>query len=234
MKKTGFLSDYRCLFACAWKILKIMRLTVFLITLTCLQTFALSNYAQTQTQKLELKVTNATLTEVLDRIENQSDYYFFYNNKNVNLDSKVSLDLADKTITEVLNILFAGTDVSYTINNRQIILSGSLPVSSFQQERTISGKVTDDSGQALPGVTVVLKGTMQGTVTGLDGNYTIAEVPANGTLVFSFVGMRSQEIGVGNQSAISVVMVQDAIGIEEVVAVGYGTMKKSDLTGSIV
>lgn len=230
MKKTWFLSDYRYLFACAWKILKIMRLTVFLITLTCLQTFALSNYAQTQ--KLELKVTNATLTEVLDRIENQSDFFFFYNNKNVNLDSRLSLDLQDKTIKEVLNVLFAGTDISYTINNRQIILSGA-DAASAQQEKTITGQVKDSSGQALPGVTVVLNGTMQGTVTDFDGNYTISDVPVGSTLVFSFVGMRSQEIVIGNQSTINVVMAEDAIGIDEVVAIGYGSMKKNDLTGAI-
>ncbi|KOH44071.1 TonB-dependent receptor [Sunxiuqinia dokdonensis] len=231
MKKTWFLSDYRYLFACIGKFLKIMRLTVFLITLTCLQTFALSNYAQTQ--KLELKVTNASITEVLDRIENQSDFFFFYNNKNVSLDSKVSLELKDKTINEVLDALFAGTDISYTINNRQIVLSGSVHGSSLQQERTVSGKVNDDSGQPLPGVTVLEKGTINGTITDFDGNYTIANVPAGSTLVFSFVGMRTQEFVVGNQSTINVVMEEDAIGIEEVVAIGYGTQKRVNLSGAV-
>lgn len=231
MKKTWFLSDYRYLFACAWKILKIMRLTVFLITLTCLQTLAVSNYAQSQ--KLELKVTKATIAKVLDQIEDQSDYFFFYNNKNVSLDSQVSLDLKDKTINEVLDVLFAGTDIRYTINNRQIILSGSTQVSSLQQERTISGVINDASGQPLPGVTVLVKGTINGTITDFDGNYTIPNVPVGSTLVFSFVGMRTQEFLVGNQSRIDVVLEQDAIGIEEVVAIGYGTQKKANLTGAV-
>ncbi len=231
MKKTWFLSDYRYLFACIGKILKIMRLTVFLITLTCLQTLAVSNYAQSQ--KLELKVTKATIAKVLDQIEDQSDYFFFYNNKNVSLDSQVSLDLKDKTINEVLDVLFAGTDIRYMINNRQIILSGSTQGSPLQQERTISGVVNDESGQPLPGVTVLVKGTINGTITDFDGNYTIPNVPVGSTLVFSFVGMRTQEFLVGNQSRINVVLEQDAIGIEEVVAVGYGTQKKVNLTGAV-
>ncbi len=103
----------------------------------------------------------------------------------------------------------------------------------IQQTKTVSGKVTDTDGEPLPGVTVMIKGTTQGSVTGSDGNYSVQNVPAGATLVFSYVGMKSQEVAVGNQSVINVEMVTDAIGIEEVVAIGYGTMKKSDLTGSV-
>jgi TonB-linked SusC/RagA family outer membrane protein len=97
----------------------------------------------------------------------------------------------------------------------------------------VSGIVTDKSGQPLPGVTVVLQGTTRGTVTNADGNYSLTNIPEDAILVFSFVGMRTQEIPVGNLSTINVEMVFDAIGIEEVVAIGYGTVKKSDLTGSV-
>ncbi|MBN2175781.1 MAG: TonB-dependent receptor, partial [Bacteroidales bacterium] len=96
----------------------------------------------------------------------------------------------------------------------------------------VSGKVTDPAGEPMPGVTVLVKGTTTGTITDFEGNYTISNVPADGILVFSFVGMRSQEIGVGNQSTINVVMEEDAIGIEEVVAIGYGTQKKKLTTGA--
>ena len=101
------------------------------------------------------------------------------------------------------------------------------------QQRTIKGTVTDISGRTLPGVTVVVKGTTQGTVTDIDGNYSISNIPDNATLVFSFVGMISKEVEVGTQINIDVKLDQDIIGIEEVVAIGYGTVKKSDLTGSV-
>ncbi|MGC9342577.1 MAG: SusC/RagA family TonB-linked outer membrane protein [Bacteroidales bacterium] len=101
------------------------------------------------------------------------------------------------------------------------------------QQQTVSGKVTDSSGSPLPGVTVVVKGTTQGTVTNADGEYSLSNIPEDATLVFSFVGMRTQEIEIGNQSTIDVAMEIDAIGIEEVVAVGYGTMRKRDVVGAI-
>jgi TonB-dependent starch-binding outer membrane protein SusC len=101
------------------------------------------------------------------------------------------------------------------------------------QQRSIEGTVTDNQGSPLPGVTVVVKGTTQGGVTNADGNYSITNIPENATLVFSFVGMKTHEVVVGNQTSINVTMEQETIGLEEVVAVGYGTMKKSDLTGSV-
>lgn len=101
------------------------------------------------------------------------------------------------------------------------------------QTVNVSGKVTDSSGETLPGATVIIKGTSNGTVTNMDGIYTIANVPSDAVLQFSFVGMLSQEVEVGGQTTIDVSMAMDAIGIDEVIAVGYGTMKKSDLTGSV-
>ncbi len=101
------------------------------------------------------------------------------------------------------------------------------------QQKSVSGKVTDNSGQPLPGVTVVIKGTTQGTVTDIDGNYSITNIPDNATLAYSFVGMRSQEVVVGSQTNINVTLEQDAIGIDEVVAIGYGVQKKATVTGSI-
>lgn len=232
MKKTWFLSDYRYLFACAIKIWKTMRLSIFVVVLTVFQTFALSNYAQNQ--KLALKVKNASIVQVLDKIENESDYFFFYNNLSVALDKVVSLDLEDKSITQVLDVLFEGTDVNYTINNRQIILSGKNPDSlPAGQQVAVTGKVSDSSGQPLPGVTVVVKGTTNGTITDQNGSYVLSEVPADGVLIFSFVGLKAQEISVSGKSIINVSLQEDSIGIEEVVAVGYGTIKKSDLTGAI-
>jgi TonB-linked SusC/RagA family outer membrane protein len=103
----------------------------------------------------------------------------------------------------------------------------------FQQQKSIVGRVSDNTGQPLPGVTVVVKGTLQGTITNANGEYTLVNVPENAILVFSFVGMLTQEVGVGNQTTVNITLEQGTIGMEEVVVVGYGTMRRSDLTGAV-
>ena len=105
---------------------------------------------------------------------------------------------------------------------------------AFAQQKTLTGTVVGDDGVPIPGVTVFVKGTTTGTVTSIDGNYSLINVPENATLSFSFVGMKTQEIELGNQTAIDITMAQDAIGLDEVIAIGYGTAKKKDVTGSIV
>lgn len=100
-------------------------------------------------------------------------------------------------------------------------------------QKTVNGKVLDEGGLPLPGVSVIIKGTTNGTVTGIDGDFSLSNVNNNAALVFSFVGMTSQEIQVGSQTTFNITMVAESIGLEEVVAVGYGTQKKANLTGSV-
>ena len=102
-----------------------------------------------------------------------------------------------------------------------------------QQKIKISGNVTDTSGGPLPGVTVVIKGSQIGSITDPNGNYTVDNVPTDATLVFSFVGMKSQVVKVAGKRQINVVLEEESIGLEEVVAIGYGTTKRKDLTGSV-
>ncbi|WP_372950723.1 carboxypeptidase-like regulatory domain-containing protein, partial [Mariniphaga sp.] len=104
---------------------------------------------------------------------------------------------------------------------------------AIAQQRTITGTITGDDGAPLPGVTVVLKGSTIGTVSDVDGNYTLPNVPEDATIVFSFVGMKTQEIVVGNQTTINVALQTDAIGLEEVVAIGYGTQRRENVIGSV-
>lgn len=222
---------HECDFSCLTKTFRIMRITVFLMLAVILQTFA--NEAYSQKTKLSLDYTNTRLEVVLDEIEELSEFFFLANEKLVNLDRSVNLTVENKKIDEILDMLFAGTDVVYTITDRKIILAPSFLTEDAQQQRSVSGKVTDSSGLPLPGVTVVVKGTTQGTVTNVDGDYTLTNLPEDATLVFSFVGMRTQEVVVGNQTTINITMEEETIGLEEVVAIGYGTVKKSDLTGSV-
>jgi TonB-linked SusC/RagA family outer membrane protein len=114
-----------------------------------------------------------------------------------------------------------------------LLMAFIVTISSAIAQKQVTGKVTDDSGQPLPGATIVVKGTTNGTVSNTNGNYSILNVPEDAVLVFSFVGMLSQETTVGNQTTINVTMVAETIGLEEVVAIGYGVQKKSDVTGAV-
>ena len=233
MKKKWFQTNHGHLFACIEKFLKIMKIIIFIIAFSAIQTFALDNYAQTK--RMDVKIEQSTIVSALEIIEAQSDFFFFYNNKVIKLDKKVSVDLKNKSINEILDVLFKDTDIEYTINNRQIILSGKETGSLLsQQSKKITGKVTDLTGSSLPGVSVVVKGTTTGVITDTNGIYTLANIPENATLQFSFVGMKSQEIAVGNKTTIDVLLAAESIGLEEVVAVGYGVQKKKLVTGATI
>lgn len=118
-----------------------------------------------------------------------------------------------------------GSELTWNSNNKLL--------QQVNQQLNVSGKVTDPEGNPLPGTTVVVKGTTLGTSTDTDGNFSLNNVPRNATLIFSFVGMRNQEVFVGDKSIFDIIMEYEAVGIEEVVVVGYGTKKRADITGSI-
>lgn len=211
-----------------------MRFTLFFVMVCFSQMFATDLYSQ-QT-KLNLSMSNTRLGNVLDEIENQSEFYFLFNQQQIDLNRVVNVSVKDKNINEVLNVVFAGTDIRYVISDRQIVLTsgnerGDFPVT--QQKRSITGKITDTGGQSLPGVTVVVKNTTVGTITDANGNYNLQIPDGTDHLVFSFIGMRTVEENPSGRTVINIVMEEEAIGIEEVVAVGYGTVKKKDLTGAV-
>ncbi len=236
MKKksiTDFLSSER---RCK-KLLLIMRLSIILILAAVFNTTA-SVYSQSVRVNLELK--NATLEKVFQSIQEQTEFDFFYKNEHLPLNKIINKTYTNAKIDRVLDDVLKGTGLIYRVLNKDIIVtqgqesdSGRDDLFSQQQSRTISGKVTDENGGPLPGVTVFVKGTTQGTTTDVNGNYSIANSPNDAILIFSFVGMKSQEVVVGTQTSINITMAVDAIGIEEVVAVGYGTMKKRDVTGAV-
>jgi len=216
--------------------LLIMRLSVFLILIAV---FTSTASVYSQATRLTVKMENARLSEVFDAIEKQSEFYFFYNRDYFNDERIVSVDFEDKLVEEVLKELFKNEAIKYEIYDRNILLTISdAPLTTAQQEvmqqqRSVSGKVTDTSGQPLPGVTIVIKGTTQGTVTNADGKYSLTSIPDDATLVFSFVGMRTEEVVVGNQTNINVEMEEETIGIEEIIAVGYQSKQKKNMTGSV-
>ena len=213
------------------KLFRIMKTTVFILLVFVYNSFAISSYSQTT--KLNLDFKDVTVKDVLTSIENQSEFYFMYETGKVDVNRRVSISVEDKIITEILDELFEDVNVSYKINNRQIALRTDEVTESKDQQLEISGVVKDINNEPLPGVSVVIKGTTQGTITDFDGKYSIPNVPGDAILSFSFVGMKAQEVAVNGQTTIDIVLIEETIGLEEVVAIGYGTVKKSDLTGSV-
>lgn len=210
-----------------------VRFTLFCFFLGLIQVMALNSYSQ-QT-RISLNQHDQRLEDVLKTIEDKSEFFFLYNKDLINVDRTVTITAKDETINAILDELFKGTDIHYSVANRQIILSnlnGFLDVKA-QQQKIVKGKVTDTSGNSLPGVSVVLKGTTTGTITDADGNFSLANVPANAVLQFSFVGMKTQEIQGIDKNPVNVVLTEETVGIDEVVAIGYGTIKKQDLTGAV-
>ena len=231
MKKNHSLYGKADTYAPLKKIIRKMKLTLLIVLLSVVQIFANSVYSQNT--RFSLKQENTTIENVLRVIENQSEYYFLYNGKLVDVTQKVSINTENQDIEKTLNGLFRNTNISFKVYDRQIVLSLSDGASNMQQQKSVNGKVTDSSGGPLPGVSVVVKGTTTGTITDFDGNYSLGNVPGNATLQFSFVGMKPQELAVGGKTTINVTLADETIGIEEVVAVGYGVQKKVNLTGSI-
>ena len=213
------------------KILLIMKLTMILIFLTVFQVTATSIFSQGKNVSLDMQ--NVTVREVIIEIETQGEINFFYNDDLTELNRQISVFFQDKPIKEVLENALAQADMTYeVIKDNFVVLIPNTRNINVQVIRVI-GTVTDQDGKPLPGVNITYKGTISGTITDLDGNFSIEVDNPEAVLVFSFVGMVSQEITVGDQTEINIILTMDFAGLEEVVVVGYGTVKKGDLTGSV-
>ena len=214
------------------KLLVIMKLTTLFLFLSVM-VMAAKTYSQNI--RFDLNVRNASIIEVLEEIERLTEYGFLFKADELNLEKRYSLEVEGTRIENVMDEILDEKLYSYKIMDRIIVISQS-ERNSFQQTEQdgtrVSGKVVDSKGSPLPGVTVVVKGTTQGAITDGEGSYLLTGVPVDGVLLFSFVGMKSQEVAVDGQSNINVELEEDAIGVDEVVVVGYGTQKKADLTES--
>lgn len=229
MKKKPYYDVWQCYITT--KTWKIMRLSAFFLLLSIANIWATSSYSQNM--KLTLKLDNSRVVDVLEEIENNSDFYFLFNQKLVDIERQVNVNVKNKTINEILEEVFDGTNVSYVIKDRQIVLTTFNEEVFSEQIGEIRGKVTDIYGSPLPGANVMVKGTDNGTITDNDGNYILTNIPEGAILQFSFIGMLTEEVLVEDKTTIDISLIEDIAKLDEVVVVGYGSMKKSDLTGSI-
>lgn len=215
------------------RIFRIMKLITCLLVLVVSLTFA--ENAVSQNARVSLNKQRATLSEVLDAIEQQTDYLFISNRK-IDLNRKVSVHVKEQSIQETLENLFNNTDLSYTIEGGNIILKQKdkeyVATSVQQQGRVVKGIVKDESGEPVIGANVMIKGTTTGTTTDIDGNFDIA-VSNNTTLIVSYIGYASKEVMVGKQNMLIINLVDNTELLDEVVVVAYGTQKRSNLTGSV-
>ncbi len=210
------------------KFLRIMKLTSFLLVISTLNVLANKTYSQ---NRISLKMEKTTVKEILLEIESQSGYNFMYSRNIIDVKRKVSIDINNEDIDNVLKSLFKGTDISYTISDRIILLTRK-DGSSLQNDIIIKGTVTDAKGLPLPGVTILVNGTPRGVITDTDGTYTI-EAGKDDKLVFSFIGMETQAIEVGNRTKIDVVLLSKTEELEDVTVVAFGKQKKESVLASI-
>lgn len=210
----------------------IMRLTFAICIFCVLQSFAIGSYSQNS--RLSIDQKNITIENLLQIIEAKTDYHFMYSRIVVDVDKTIDIQVKDKLVSEILNDIFRNTDISYKIDGRLIGLSKMEDLTpSIQQIKKIEGQTKDKSGAPLPGVTVIIKSTTIGTVTDNNGHFSFENIPNDATLVFSFIGMKTQEILVKGQSKVNVIMEDENVNVDEVVVVGYGVQRKEDATGSV-
>lgn len=216
------------------RIINIMKLTFLALFLCVTGLFATG--ASSQVAKVTITAQSTPFGEILSNIEKQTDYYFVYDKRDIDLNRKVSIDAREKTVEEVLSTIFRNTDIVYAMKSNNIILMKNndrmLAIMQQANRKTITGVVLDPQGESIIGANVMEKGTSNGTITDIDGSFTL-DVAPNAILQVTYIGYMAQEVPVKNQSSVRILMKEDTQNLEEVVVVGYGVQKKANLTGAV-
>jgi len=221
------------------KLIMELKIGILIILLSVSSAFAEKSYSQIAKVSLDMK--SKTLEQVLDEIEKQSEFYFVFNQKQIDVNRIVDIQADNQLITDILPQLFKDAGVNYAVFDRKILLTTdpvdniqvNYSLKSEQQQKTITGTVSDSKGEPLAGVNVVVTGTTIGTMTDAYGKYTISVPQGAKSLTFSFVGMVPQEITIGSATQINVTLIETEVGLEEVVVIGYGTKIRKEITGSV-
>lgn len=189
--------------------------------------------AQEQNKKFSVKADNVTLKEAIEVVRKQGNYSFLIRNNDIDLNKKVSVNVDKGTINDVMAQLLTGTGISYEVNgNRVVIFHAAVPEKEQGKAFVLKGKVTDPSGEGVIGANVKVLNSTEGTITDMDGNFSLSVTP-NARLSVSYIGYATQEVVVKNQTPLHIALKEDSRLIDEVVVVGYGVQKKANLTGAV-
>ena len=213
-----------------------MRITPFLLAGFLMQANAESVYSQSAVISIEMN--NATVEEVLNEIEMNSGYHFLYNNQLIDVDRKVSVKADADNIESVLHDLFDGTNVAYKIVNKQIVLGPKqsrsvAETAAVSQAKVIKGNVVDKNGEPIIGANIRVKGTTVGTITDVDGNFILKLEDNADFIEVSYIGYKTQNVSLKDKKELTITLKEDTETLDEVVVVGYATVKKANLTGAV-
>jgi TonB-linked SusC/RagA family outer membrane protein len=211
-------------------VIRMMKLQFVLLFMCCVGLYATN--AHSQEMKITIVTTNSTVKEILQEIEEKTDCFFLYNKEDVDVNRKTSVQATGKTVSDILSQVFADTDVIYITEGSNIVLMKKNILQQTPTLRRITGRISDEKGEPVIGVNVVEKGTTNGTITDVDGNFSL-NINEGAILQVSYIGYLAQEIEVGAGTTVNITMRDDTQALEEVVVVGYGTARKSDFTGSV-
>ena len=211
------------------RLLLLMKITLIILFICIFQLQAIDSYSQTTTLSIQTK--EVALEDLFNEIESRSEYLFNYRDSDVS-HIKTKVNIVNGNIKDILTQALKNTNLSFSINDRHITIFDT-PTIEKEEKKVVSGSVKDNSGELLLGVSIVLKGTSIGTVTDIDGNYSVEVPDDHAILVFSYLGYSTQELSVKGKSRLDVILTEDMQKLEEVVVVGYGTQKKVNLTGAV-
>lgn len=213
------------------QIFRIMRISTFLLMVCVFCSYA--GNAHSQNAKVSIHMNNVKLDKILNEIENQTDYLFIYNNQ-VDINKITSVKVKNEAVAQVLDRILSGTGINYELEGTHIILTTEAikDLHAQQQAKTVTGTVTDVSGEPIIGANIRIKGTTTGTITDIDGNFSIKAEPQS-VIEVSYIGYLTQETVINNQKSIRFLLKEDTKTLDEVVVIGYGVQKKADLTGSV-
>lgn len=208
-----------------------MRISTFLLMVCVFCSYA--GNAHSQNAKVSIRMNNVKLDKILNEIENQTDYLFIYNNQ-VDINKITSVKVKNEAVAQVLDKILSGTGINYELEGTHIILTTEAikDLHAQQQAKTVTGTVTDVSGEPIIGANIRIKGTTTGTITDIDGNFSIEAKPQS-VIEVSYIGYLTQETVINNQKSIRFLLKEDTKTLDEVVVIGYGVQKKADLTGSV-
>lgn len=229
LKKMKY-SLYQDFFTKNKQLFRIIKVTV--LCLFCISGTSLSR-VHAQTAPVTITSKHITIGQVFSEIEKQTNYLFVFNVKDIDTKRKVELNVRNRAVSEVLNQILEGTGISYVMEGKNIMLINAPQENAGMRQNTpVTGVVKDEAGEVIIGANIKVMGQTIGTITDINGQFSI-DAPANSTLQITYVGYQTQNIKIAGQKTLDIVLQEDNEMLNEVVVVGYGTMKKKDLTGSI-